>query len=239
MTKRAGETVYPYRPHRLFLLAPRPHRPAPRRSARAPVRRPRSAWRLPRGAPTCPGARHYAEEPQTASGRPLRPAPRCARPGASGALRQGRGALPTLQAERDAEAGVADAWLFPDATGEPMDGDNFRARVWEPLSDRAEVRKMRLHDLRHSAASSCLLQAGVGCCTSRSMLGHHSAAFTLRSVRPPTPERPPRGGERLDRPAIRTQARRNTPRSNTIPRKRNGLQLVGVTGRSSGCGGRI
>ena len=107
---------------------------------------------------------------------------------------------PDLQAQRDAEAGVADAWLFPDATGEPMDPDNFRARVWDPLLSHAKLRKVRLHDLRHTY-SSLLLQDGTELLYVSQQLGHHSPAFTLQVYGHLLPR--DRRGEvnRLDRPA--------------------------------------
>jgi integrase len=99
---------------------------------------------------------------------------------------------PDLQAERDAAAGVADTWLFPapersrkkDAPPvvrklKPMDADNFRDRVWEPLLNVAKLRTVRLHDLRHTYAS-LLLQDGTELLYVSQQLGHHSAAFTLQ-----------------------------------------------------------
>jgi integrase len=100
---------------------------------------------------------------------------------------------PGVQAERDAVAGVADAWVFPaperpqkkDAPTvarnkvDPMDPDNFRDRVWEPLLTTAGLRKIRLHDLRHTYAS-LLLQDGTELLYVSQQLGHHSPAFTLQ-----------------------------------------------------------
>jgi integrase len=103
---------------------------------------------------------------------------------------------PTVLAERDAEAGIADAWLFPDATGDLMDGDNFRSRTWEPLRTAAEMRKVRIHDLRHTYAyASQFLQAGVELLYVSQQLGHHSPAFTLAQYAHLLPKRSPRRGE--------------------------------------------
>lgn len=105
-----------------------------------------------------------------------------------------------VQADRDAAAGVADTYLFPDATGGPMDPDNFRDRVWEPLLVDAKLRRVRLHDLRHGYASQ-LLQDGVELLYVSQQLGHHSPAFTLSQYAHLLPR--DRRGEvnRLDRPA--------------------------------------
>jgi len=85
---------------------------------------------------------------------------------------------PRLEAERRAAADVATAWVFPGATGEPMDGDNFRARVFGPLLAAAKLRRVRLHDLRHSFASQ-LIAAGKELHYVQQQMGHHSPAFTL------------------------------------------------------------
>ena len=45
-----------------------------------------------------------------------------------------------------------DAWVFVDSE-DPADPDNFRARIFDPLLVTAEVRKIRIHDLRHTFAS--------------------------------------------------------------------------------------
>ena len=131
---------------------------------------------------------------------------------------------PDLQVERDATAGVADAWLFPaperprkkDAPpvarkSKPMDPDNFRDRVWEPLLVDAKLRKVRLHDLRHTYAS-LLLQDGTELLYVSQQLGHHSPAFTLQVYGHLLPR--DRRGEvnRLDRPAtVRNPAATSTP----------------------------
>ena len=45
------------------------------------------------------------------------------------------------------------AWVFINAAGKAMDPDNFRSRVWPKLLAKAELRRIRIHDLRHSYAS--------------------------------------------------------------------------------------
>lgn len=79
-----------------------------------------------------------------------------------------------IEAER---AAALDAWVFSEEKN-PADPDNFRKRIFEPLLTTAELRKVRIHDLRHTFAS-LMLQAGKELLNVSQQLGHHSASFTL------------------------------------------------------------
>jgi len=76
-----------------------------------------------------------------------------------------------------ARAGALDAYVFSE-TDRPMDPDNFRRRVFEPLLVVAKMRKVRVHDLRHTYASQ-LIAARKELHYIQEQLGHHSPAFTL------------------------------------------------------------
>lgn len=96
-----------------------------------------------------------------------------------------RQALEGLRRERLAgkvvaieEAADAGAYVFGDGA-KPVDPDNFRRRVFEPLLKAAKLRKVRLHDFRHGYAS-LMLQQGEELIFVQEQLGHHSAAFTLK-----------------------------------------------------------
>lgn len=41
-------------------------------------------------------------------------------------------------------------WVFTDPQGGRIDGCNFRNRVWGPLLQKAGLRRIRIHDLRHT-----------------------------------------------------------------------------------------
>ena len=69
-------------------------------------------------------------------------------------------------------------WIFPDATGEVMDPDNFRHRIFKELLVAAKLRHIRIHDMRHTYAS-LLIEAGKELHYIQQQLGHHSPAFTL------------------------------------------------------------
>jgi integrase len=70
------------------------------------------------------------------------------------------------------------AWIFADWNGRPLRRQNFTKRTWTPLVARAELPRLRFHDLRHSCASF-LLQRGVHPRVAQQMLGHADVATTL------------------------------------------------------------
>lgn len=72
---------------------------------------------------------------------------------------------------------LQESWIFSDGE-KPLDGDNLRKRVFEPLLVAAGLRRVRLHDLRHTYAS-LLISAGRELHYIQEQLGHHSPAFTL------------------------------------------------------------
>lgn len=81
-----------------------------------------------------------------------------------------------------------DGPLIPTATGRWLDPHNFRSRNFYPAVDRAlgqealdeeGKRRIRPHDLRHTAAS-LLIAAGVNDIEVAYQLGHTNAAFTRR-----------------------------------------------------------
>jgi integrase len=62
--------------------------------------------------------------------------------------------------------------------GGPMDMKNFRNRVFLKASDRASIRRRRLHDTRHSFAS-ILLISGESPAYVKDQLGHSSIKMTV------------------------------------------------------------
>jgi integrase len=69
--------------------------------------------------------------------------------------------------------------VFGDANGGLLRRGNFGRRHWRPIRERAGLQGLRLHDLRHTAATLALL-AGSDAKTLQARLGHSSAAFTLQ-----------------------------------------------------------
>jgi integrase len=68
--------------------------------------------------------------------------------------------------------------VFPSAEGLPLDSSNFHHRVWTPLLKRDGVPHGRFHALRHSFASA-LINGNQSPKVVQTLLGHHSAAFTM------------------------------------------------------------
>jgi integrase len=68
--------------------------------------------------------------------------------------------------------------IFPDRDGNLLRRENFVRRQFVPMLKRAELPKIRFHDLRHTAAT-LLFQKDVHPKIVQEMLGHATVAFTL------------------------------------------------------------
>ncbi len=69
-------------------------------------------------------------------------------------------------------------FLFTTKEGRPLRRSNWYRRIWHPALEAAGLPKMRIHDLRGTAASLAI-QAGANIKGVQEMLGHSSAAMTL------------------------------------------------------------
>ncbi|MHB9027971.1 MAG: tyrosine-type recombinase/integrase, partial [Candidatus Latescibacterota bacterium] len=69
-------------------------------------------------------------------------------------------------------------WVFPNAEGNPLDCGNWKKRVFDDALKKAELRGIRVHDLRHTYAS-LLIQAGESLAYVKEQLGHHSIKVTV------------------------------------------------------------
>ncbi len=69
-------------------------------------------------------------------------------------------------------------WIFCTESGGPLDGDNLRHRVFYKLLEKAELRRVRFHDLRHTFAS-LLLQNGESPAYVKEQMGHFSIQVTV------------------------------------------------------------
>lgn len=69
-------------------------------------------------------------------------------------------------------------WVFVSEKGNPLIEGHWRQRVFYKVLDKAKLRKIRIHDLRHGYASQ-LIHAGESLAYIRDQLGHHSIKVTV------------------------------------------------------------
>jgi integrase len=65
-----------------------------------------------------------------------------------------------------------------DGQGGFIDKDNWRSRVFNKAVEKAEIRQIRIHDLRHTYATLRITK-GDNIADVSKQLGHHSVKFTL------------------------------------------------------------
>jgi integrase len=70
-------------------------------------------------------------------------------------------------------------WVFASLTGTPVEERNVRD-LFKRMLEKAGLRHIRIHDLRHTYATS-LLQAGAPITYVSAQLGHRDASITLRA----------------------------------------------------------
>lgn len=90
--------------------------------------------------------------------------------------------LRSLLTERKAEKlkrgwKVMPEWVFCTEDGSAVDGDNLRHRAFYRVLERAGLRRVRFHDLRHTFAT-LLIQNGESLAYIRDQLGHSSIQLT-------------------------------------------------------------
>ncbi len=70
------------------------------------------------------------------------------------------------------------AWVFTTPEGTALDGDNVRHRVFYRLLENASLRRIRIHDIRHTFAS-LLIQNGEPLTYVKEQMGHTSIQVTV------------------------------------------------------------
>lgn len=94
-------------------------------------------------------------------------------------------------------------WVFCNEEGKPLDGDNLRRRVFYKILAKAGLRRIRLHDLRHTFAS-LLIQNGESLAYIRDQLGHSSIQVTVDTYGHLIPGANRQAVDRLDDDTTRT-----------------------------------
>jgi len=116
-----------------------------------------------------------------------------------------RGWIATIRAEA-AVRGQEATWLFPSASGKPMDEAPMRRAFRRSLKAAGILRPLRVHDLRHTYASLAL-QRGVDLLVVSRQLGHKSIAITADVYAHLTPTATRAAADAFE--AILTTPRRN------------------------------
>lgn len=96
----------------------------------------------------------------------------------------------------------APAWedhdlIFPNGVGRPMERQNLLRRSYWPLLDRAKLPRVRLHDLRHTAAT-LLLSQGTHPKVVQERLGHSTIAITMDTYSHVMPQMQAAAAKQLD-----------------------------------------
>jgi len=85
-----------------------------------------------------------------------------------------------LEAFAQGKASLTDELVFPSEAGTPLEVNNFMAGTFEPLLERAGLRHVRFHDLRHTYGS-LLIQAGASLPYVQRQMGHASVQITVET----------------------------------------------------------
>ena len=84
-----------------------------------------------------------------------------------------------LEAETAIQGRDLAPWAFTNRVDRPVDALNLVHRVALPLLEKAGLRRIRFHDLRHTAASH-LVMRGASLTDVKEILGHRDLRMTLR-----------------------------------------------------------
>ena len=129
--------------------------------------------------------KHKIENPKTEKGRRRVNLPKFA----LAALREHR--------KRTLSEGVSSVWVFSDSQGGLIRRYNFVRRSFYPIMERAKLRRIRFHDLRHTAATLLLLQ-GVHPKVVQERLGHATIGITLDTYSHVLPSLQQEAADKLD-----------------------------------------
>lgn len=88
-------------------------------------------------------------------------------------------------------------WVFISSDGTHLDGSHWRGRIFNKALQKAELRRVNVHSLRHAYAS-LLIQAGESLAYIRDQLGHHSIKVTVDIYGHLAPEGNKEAVDRLD-----------------------------------------
>ena len=127
--------------------------------------------------------------------------------------------------------------IFPNEIGLPLNPENLIKREFHSALDRAGLRRIRFHDLRHSYAS-ILISQGENIKFIQSQLGHSSAKTTLDRYGHLMPNLENDAARRLDKTVFGSFVRKllENPVSEGFPTQNKIPEAVGLQGLKVGSG---
>lgn len=130
--------------------------------------------------------------------------------------------------------------VFSNSSGLPLDPDNLVKREFHPALDRAGLRRIRFHDLRHTYAS-LLISQGENIKFIQSQLGHASAKTTLDRYGHLMPNLENDAARRLDKTVFGNFVRKllENPASDGLTPEKKAPEVVTFRELKLGSGGRI
>ncbi len=133
-----------------------------------------------------------------------------------------------------------DDLVFCNENGKPLDPDDLIKREFFPALDRAGLRRIRFHDLRHTYASLLIAQ-GENIKFIQHQLGHASATTTLDRYGHLMSGGATEAADRLDRTVFGSFVRKllENPVSEGVPQKNELPEVFPLHGVEFGSGGRI
>ena len=100
------------------------------------------------------------------------------------------------------DADEASQYIFTNKVGNFIDLNNWRRRVFNKALEKAEIRRRRIHDLRHSYATIGISKEdNIGDVSNQ--LGHHSVKLTLDIYYHWIPDKKKAEVDALDDPALK------------------------------------
>ncbi len=129
--------------------------------------------------------------------------------------------------------GQVPEYVFTNNVGNIIDKDNWRRRVFYKALEKAELRRVRIHDVRHSYAT-IRISKGDNIADVSNQLGHHSVKFTMDIYYHWMPGKKKSEVDGLDDPSF------NHPDAlHAHPEPKKGLTACGQTLDFTGSGERI
>ena len=143
---------------------------------------------------------------------------------------------PVLNVLKSYKKGIHSRWMFPSPVKEdsPLDPAAVRKRL-QTVLERAECKRLRFHDLRHTFATASL-EHGMDIKTLSTIIGHVSSATTLNTYTHVTDAMRQSAADKIDRGIGRAEPK---PRREAAPQKPASQHLPGPQGAAAQTGHRM